>query len=583
VNGRPVKVVALPTKHAFLSVFNRETGEPIWPIEERPVPKGDVPGEWYSPTQPFPTRPPAYDRQGLVEDDLIDFTPELRAEALKLTARYKLGPIFTPPVVSKIDGPLATLAMASAGGGTNWPGGSYDPDTRTIYVSSTRTISQLGLVPPDPAKNDMAYVQGNAATGARTTLGAGAEAGAQAPAPRPAAPEGGGGGALTVQGLPLVKPPYGSISAISLERGEILWQVAHGETPDNIRNHPALKGLTIPRTGRPNTVGTLVTKTLVIAGESGFGPTPSGQRGAMLRAYDKATGREVGAVYIPAPQSGSPMTYTVNGRQHIVVAVSGPGYSGELVAFRLPREAAKPTASAAAPGGEPVITPLIHSSVQVEHAGKVIQVDPWSLGDLSQAKPADLLLVTDDVGHHLDVKAIQRLRKPGAPVIVPASGKAAIPDGIVLANGQSTTAAGVHVEAIAAYDLTPGEPSHPKGEANGYLVTLGDKRIYFAGVTECVPEVRALKNIDVAFFPMNIPVGRMTPAATAECVKVVRPKIVYIYHYDQLYASRLTNPNAKPQQGINIDSPDRGMQAFVDLLKGEPIEVRRGTWYPPRP
>jgi L-ascorbate metabolism protein UlaG (beta-lactamase superfamily) len=300
----------------------------------------------------------------------------------------------------------------------------------------------------------------------------------------------------------------------------------------------------------------------------------------MLRAYDKATGREVGAVYMPAPQSGSPMTYMVNGRQHIVVTVSGPGYSGELVAFRLPREAAK-TASAAVPGGEPVITPIIHASVQVEHAGKVVQVDPWSLGDLSQAKPADLLLVTDDVGHHLDVKAIKQLRKPGAPVIMPASGRSALPDGIVLANGQATTAAGVQVEAIAAYDLTPGEPAHPKGEANGYLVTIGGKRLYFAGVTECVPEVRALENIDVAFFPMNIPVNRMTPQAAAECVRAVRPKIVYIYHYDQLYASRLTNPNAKPQQGINIDSPDRGMQAFIDLLKGEPIEVRRAAWYPP--
>ena len=133
-----------------------------------------------------------------------------------------------------------------------------------------------------------------------------------------------------------MKPPYGQISAIDMKRGEILWQVAHGETPDNVRNNPALKGLTIPRTGRTGTVGQLVTKTLVIAGEAGFGPTPSGARGAMLRAYDKATGKEVGAVYMPAPQSGSPMTYMLNGRQYIVVAVSGAGYSGELIAFRLP-------------------------------------------------------------------------------------------------------------------------------------------------------------------------------------------------------------------------------------------------------
>ena len=144
VNGRSIKAVAVPTKQAFLYVFNRETGEPVWPIEERPVPKGDVPREWYSPTQPFPTRPPAYNRQGLLIDDLVDFTPELRAEAVQLVSKYRIGPIFTPPVASKIDGPLATLAMAAAGGGTNWPGGSFDPETQILYVSSSKSVSQLG-------------------------------------------------------------------------------------------------------------------------------------------------------------------------------------------------------------------------------------------------------------------------------------------------------------------------------------------------------------------------------------------------------------------------------------------------------
>jgi quinoprotein glucose dehydrogenase len=261
-------------------------------------------------------------------DDLIDFTPELRAEAAQLVSKYKLGPVFTPPVVSRIDGPLATLAMATAGGGTNWPGGSFDPETGMLYVSSNKSVSQLGLVPPRPeTKNDLPYVQGNAASGARTTGGSGS-----------GAPAGeGGGGALSVRGLPIMKPPYGQISAIDLTRGEIVWQVAHGETPDAIRNHPALAGLTIPRTGRPGTVGTLVTRTLLVAGEAGFGPTPSGARGAMLRAYDKRTGTEVGAVYMPAPQTGSPMTYMLNGRQYIVVAVGGAGYSGELLAFRLPK------------------------------------------------------------------------------------------------------------------------------------------------------------------------------------------------------------------------------------------------------
>jgi quinoprotein glucose dehydrogenase len=247
-------------------------------------------------------------------------------------AKYKLGPMFTPPVVSKLEGPLATLTMATAGGGTNWPGGSYDPETHIVYVASQSQVSPLGLVPPrDPSKNDMAYVQGNAAAGARTRAGAGS---APAAAGEAAADAGDG---LTVRGLPLVKPPYGRITAIDLTKGEIVWQVAHGETPEAIKNHPALKGLDIPRTGRPGMpAGTLVTRTLVIAGETSVGPTPSGQRGAMLRAYDKASGKEVGAVYLPAPQGGSPMTYMLNGKQYIVLAISGPGYSGELLALRLP-------------------------------------------------------------------------------------------------------------------------------------------------------------------------------------------------------------------------------------------------------
>src|SRR5262249_17380805 len=333
VNGRPIKAVAQPTKQAFLYVFNRETGEPVWPIEERPVAKGDVPGEWYSPTQPFPLnglgKPFNYETQGLTEDDLIDFTPELRAEAKQIAAKYKLGPIFTPPVVSRIEGPLATLAISSAGGGTNWPGGSFDPETKMLYVSSTKSLSQLGLVPPrDPSKNDMQYVQGNAAQGARTSAGAGSQAGGgrvetSAPPAGGAAENAGGeggGGTVTVRGLPIMKPPYGRLTAIDLNKGEIVWQVPHGETPANITNNAVLKGMTIPRTGRAGTVGQLVTKTLLIVGEPGFGPTPSGQRGAMLRAYDKATGKEVGAVYMPAPQSGTPMTYMWNDKQYIVIA-----------------------------------------------------------------------------------------------------------------------------------------------------------------------------------------------------------------------------------------------------------------------
>jgi quinoprotein glucose dehydrogenase len=337
VNGRAIKAVAQPTKQGWLYVFNRETGEPVWPIEERPVAKGDVPGEWYAPTQPFPTKPPAYERQGISVDDLIDFTPELRAEALKVMQRYRIGPIFTPPVVSKIDGPLATM---TAGFATNWPGGSYDPETHIAYIYSQSGASPLGVVPPPDNMSDMNFIQGNAVTGARRTGGSGSSAGGGRTgetAGAAAAPAGGeGGGGLTVQGLPLLKPPYSHISAIDLNKGDILWQIANGETPDNVRNHPALKGLTIPRTGRSGQIGPLVTKTLLIAGEGGVFTTPTGQRGAMLRAYDKVSGKEVSAVYMPAPESGSPMTYMLNGKQYIIVAIGGGNYAGELLAFRLP-------------------------------------------------------------------------------------------------------------------------------------------------------------------------------------------------------------------------------------------------------
>ena len=330
VNGKPVKAVAVPSKQSWLFVLDRATGEPVWPIEERPVPKGDVPGETYSPTQPYPTKPPAFDVQGLKVDDLIDFTPELRAAAEKLITNYKYGEMYTPPVVSQWPRPLGTIFVPHILGGSNWPGGSYDPETKILYVYSMTQANSIGLVPPEPGRSDMRYVVGVARDPNATAAAEG----------RGAQPGGGGEGgrSLAVDGLPLLKPPYGRITAFDMNKGEILWQVAHGETPDNIKNHPKLKGIDVPRTGRPGRIGTLSTKTLLISGEAGVVTTPSG-RGAYLRAYDKMTGADAGKVFMPAGQTGTPMTYMWQGKQYIVVAIGGGNYTSEFVAFRLPGEA----------------------------------------------------------------------------------------------------------------------------------------------------------------------------------------------------------------------------------------------------
>ena len=311
VNGRMIKAVAQPTKQAWIYVFDRETGEPVWPIEERPMEASDVPGERLSPSQPFPTKPPPVDRQGVSIDDLIDFTPDLRAAAVELVSHYRIGPIFTPPSVADPDGTFGTLILPSMGGGVSWPGGSLDPETGILYQYSFTSIGALGLV-NDPERSDMDFIRGR---------------------PRgvdPALTQ------LSIQGLPLVKPPWGRLTAVDLNRGEILWQVPHGETPDNVRDHPALEGVTIPRTGRNGRIGTLVTKTLLIAGEAGEFTTPSGAQGAMLRAYDKKTGADAGEVFMPAGQTGSPMSYMHEGKQYIVLAIAGAGHPGELIAFRLP-------------------------------------------------------------------------------------------------------------------------------------------------------------------------------------------------------------------------------------------------------
>jgi len=367
VNGKPIKAVAQATKQGLLYVFDRVTGQPVWPIEEKPVPQTDVPGEKTAATQPIPTKPPPYSRTGVVESDLIDFTPDIKAQGLEAAKRYRLGPIFLPPVVSKAEGPLAALTSGTLSGGVNWPGSAYDPELHTFFTHACNAcIAPLGLVAPPKDFSDLDYVMGTAGQTFRAITGGGEGEAADAPRrPTPAAPPpppptpppaaagaaaGGRGGApaggafgASVQGLSIVKPPYGVIAAINLDRGDLVWSVPHGDTPDNVRNHPLLRGVTVPKTGQTGNVGVVVTKTLVVAGDPSVTTTPEHPRGAMLRAYDKTNGNQVGAVWLPAPQSGSPMTYSVDGRQYIIVAVSGGNYSGEYIAFSLPASAVRTT------------------------------------------------------------------------------------------------------------------------------------------------------------------------------------------------------------------------------------------------
>ena len=226
------------------------------------------------------------------------------------------------------------------------------------------------------------------------------------------------------------------------------------------------------------------------------------------------------------------------------------------------------------------ITPLVHSSVQLEYEGFVVQVDPWGPVDISHAKTADLILVTDSPGHHLDAAIIAELSDADTSVVIAENGLLQIPDGVVAVNGELLKVAGVTVEAVAAYDIILGPPEHPKGDANGYVLTLGGKKFFFAGVTECVNEVKALQGIDVAFMPMNIPVGRMTPKAAADCTKILAPGVVYTYHYDQDWVRRLANPDFGGSDlpgGLTIPET---LDAFESELAGSGIEFRRGNWYP---
>jgi quinoprotein glucose dehydrogenase len=318
VGGKRMKVVVQLTKQAFAFVFDRATGQPVWPIEERPVPASDTPGERTSPTQPFPTRPPPFDRQGVTIDDLIDFTPELRKEAVELVKQYKIGPMFTPPSVRR-DGPngtRGTVQLPGSVGGADWQGGAFDPETGILYVQSITGPFVADLV-KGTSKSDLDYLPG-----------------LRAYPPGP-------------QGLPLLKPPYGRITAIDLNKGDVLWMTPNGDGP---RNHPLLKPLNLPPLGNPGRSAPLLTRTLLFVGEGDPVMVRAGTRlppqmphsiapgagGRKFRAFDKATGAVLWETELPAGTTGAPMTYMFEGKQYLLVAVGSVDHDPEYIALSLP-------------------------------------------------------------------------------------------------------------------------------------------------------------------------------------------------------------------------------------------------------
>ena len=267
VNNRPIKAVVQLTKQAFAFVFDRVTGQPVWPIEERPVPSSDTPGERTARTQPFPTKPPPFDRQGVTVDDLIDFTPALRAEAVELLKRYRIGPLFTPPTVrgDGADGIRGTIELPGSVGGADWQGGAFDPQTGVLYVPSITGPFTADIVKGDPKTSNLNYVSGIRAW----TAGP--------------------------QGLPLLKPPYGRITAIDLNKGEQVWMVPNGEGP---RNHPLLKPLNLPWLGNHGRAAPLLTRTLLFVGE---GDPIMASLGSRLRP-------EMNPAYVPGAGGNSALT-----------------------------------------------------------------------------------------------------------------------------------------------------------------------------------------------------------------------------------------------------------------------------------
>ena len=303
VDGRNIRALAQVSKQGFTYVFDRATGDPVWPIEERPVPQEtNLPREVPSLTQPFPTKPPPFEYQGVTIDDLVDFTPEIRALAVEAVRDFTLGPLFTPPLHADDSGGSAgTIQRPAIDGGANWGGAGVDPETGILYVPSHNRFAVLHFYTPDEAVGGtMQFTQG--------AFGGGRQ---------PAMP----------QGLPLFKPPYSRMTAIDLNTGEIAWMQPNGDG-NRLRNHPMLRDLDLPPLGGDGRGGPLVTKTLLISALSAGGS----EGGPRLIARNKATGEIVGSVDLPSGAIGTPMTYILDGRQYIGLTIGGP----RLIAFALP-------------------------------------------------------------------------------------------------------------------------------------------------------------------------------------------------------------------------------------------------------
>jgi quinoprotein glucose dehydrogenase len=302
VGGKRIAAVAQVSKQGLTYVFDRVSGVPVWPIVERPVPQSDVPGEVTSRTQPMPTLPEPFERQGVSDADLNDLTPEIHAEAQRIAARYRKGPLFTPPSVVTPDN-AGTLQVPGSQGGANWQGAVADPETGILYVSSTSTITAMGLG-KDAARSNLDYILSASS--------------------RVAGPF----------GLPLARPPWGTIVALDLNTGKKLWTVANGDAPDYVRKHEKLRGVTLPRTGHDDRAGLLVTKSLLFAGE-GAGMFVASEGGTMFRAHDKKTGAVLWETDLGLRQTGIPMSYAVGGKQYILVAAGAPGEAGQFIALAL--------------------------------------------------------------------------------------------------------------------------------------------------------------------------------------------------------------------------------------------------------